>query len=631
MQALFPYDSVRPVQKEMMDDVEHALYNKKNLIAHAPTGLGKTASTLSIAVPFALENDLTLFFLTNRHTQHHIAVETLKEMKKKHGSSFVVADLIGKKWMCLQENVQKWHNSEFMEFCKALRETNKCTFYSQLYKQNSHELSVRAFKAQLDVKMQSALHVEQVKNVCNEHGICPYYFTSELAKEAHVIIADYYNVFHPAVQQTFFSKTGKELEKSILIVDEGHNVGDRIRTLVSATLSSIMIKSALKEAKNHGYEHATVWLQELQHVLNVLPHTKNIVECDDFMNPISRVIDYNRLIDEFEIISTELVEKKKRSFIGGIAEFLRKWKGGDEGFVRYLEEKNTPYGPATVLHYSCLDAALISQKIFDRVYASVVMSGTLTPTEMFRDMLGVSRSVEKVYDNPFPRENRKVLIIPETTTKFTLRNPVMYEQIARVCSSIMDAVPGNSAFFFPSYQLRDEVVKLVNGSRKLFVEKNHMGSSEKFAFLEEFKNCKDSGAALFGVAAANFSEGIDLPGDFLKAVIVVGLPLAKPDVQTRALIQYYDKKFKRGWDYGYTYPAMIRCLQAAGRCIRSEKDRGVIVFLDQRFIHPQYYKSIPPDWEAEVTRDYVEKVKHFFGVGWFEHDDKNARAGTSKP
>ena len=612
MQRLFPYSSIRPVQKEMMDDVEHALHHKENLIAHAPTGLGKTASTLSIAVPFAIENNLTVFFLTNRHTQHHIAIETLKEIKKKHDARFVVADLIGKKSMCLQENVQKWHNSEFMEFCKALRETKKCTFYSQLYHKDSRDLSVHALKAQTEVQMRGALHVEQVKEVCDEHGLCPYYFTSELAKEARVIVADYYNVFHPAVQQTFFSKAGKELEKSILIVDEGHNLGERIRTLMSAPLSSMMIKSALSEAKNHGYEHAIPWLQELQQTLNTLTY-KEIVECDDFVKPISRIIGYDRLIDELEMMSTEIMEKKKRSFIGSIAEFLRKWKGPDEGFVRYIEEKNSRYGPITVLHYACLDPALLSKTVFDRVYASVVMSGTLTPTGMFRDTLGISRSVEKVYGNPFPQENRKVIVIPETTTKFSLRNPLMYQQIAAVCSSLIDAVPGNSAFFFPSYELRDSVVAFVNGSRKIFIERKGMTPSEKVAFLEDFKSCKDFGAALFGVAAANFSEGIDLPGDLLNAVVIVGLPLAKPDVQTRALIQHYDKKFKKGWEYGYINPAMIKCLQAAGRCIRSETDRGVIVFLDQRFIHPQYYKSIPPDWEADVTRDYVAKVKRFFG------------------
>ncbi len=609
MQALFPYHSIRPVQKEMMDDVAAALECKKNLIAHAPTGLGKTASTLSVAVPFALEHDLTVFFLTNRHTQHHIAVETLKEMKKMHTTDFGVADLIGKKWMCLQENVQKWHNSEFMEFCKSLREHAKCTFYSQLYKKNSQELSVRAFKLQLDMK--GAFHVEQVKNSCGQQGICPYYFTAELAKDARVIIADYYNVFHPSVQQAFFSKTGKELEKSILIVDEGHNLGERVRELMSNALSSLMIQSAVKEAKSHGYENAILWLQELQRILNSLTY-KDLIERDNLVTPISQVIDYEQLVDELENIGNEIREKKNRSFIGSIAEFLEKWKGDDEGFVRYIEEKNTRFGPAIVLHYSCLDASLLSQHVFDKAYASVVMSGTLTPTEMFRDTLGISRNVEKVYSNPFPKSNRRVLIVPETTTKFTLRNPVMYAQIASVCSSIMDAVPGNSAFFFPSYELRDHVVKLVNNSKKVFIEKQSMETAEKAAFLDEFKKCKEKGAALFGVAAANFSEGVDLPGDFLKAVVIVGLPLAKPDVKTRALIRYYDTKFGRGWDYGYTYPAMIKCLQAAGRCIRSETDKGVIVFLDQRFIHPTYFRGIPSDWEADVTREYVGKIRRFF-------------------
>ena len=243
------------------------------------------------------------------------------------------------------------------------------------------------------------------------------------------------------------------------------------------------------------------------------------------------------------------------------------------------------------------------------------MSGTLTPIEMFRDVLGIENVVEKSYPSSFPVENRLALVVPETSTKFTLRNDAMFEKIAKICVDVVNMVPGNSALFFPSYGLRDRVVRFFDGcEKKVLLERAEMVKKEKAELLDEFRRSKDKGAALLGVSAASFAEGIDLPGDELRAVVVVGLPLARPDIKTRALIAYYDQKFGRGWDYGSTFPAINKCLQAAGRCIRSETDKGMVLFLDQRFIWPNYFKCLPEDWGIDVVKSYREKVSGFFGA-----------------
>jgi len=129
--------------------------------------------------------------------------------------------------------------------------------------------------------------------------------------------------------------------------------------------------------------------------------------------------------------------------------------------------------------------------------------------------------------------------------------------------------------------------------------------------LEEFKGAKKIGGVLLGVTGANFAEGIDLPGDLLNGVIVVGLPLGKPDLKTKELMKYYDTKFKKGWDYGYIFPAMNKCLQSAGRCIRSETDRGVIIFLEERFVWPNYYNCLPREGLI-VANNYEKLLKEFF-------------------
>ena len=137
---------------------------------------------------------------------------------------------------------------------------------------------------------------------------------------------------------------------------------------------------------------------------------------------------------------------------------------------------------------------------------------------------------------------------------------------------------------------------------------------ERDEVIEKFKSYKDKGGVLLGVSGGSFSEGIDLIGDYLKGVIIVGLPLARPDVETKELIKYYDEKFSKGWDYGYILPGMTKAIQASGRCIRSETDKGVIIFLDERYVWDMYNKCFPRDWDIKVSKLPVERIKRFFGI-----------------
>ena len=167
--------------------------------------------------------------------------------------------------------------------------------------------------------------------------------------------------------------------------------------------------------------------------------------------------------------------------------------------------------------------------------------------------------------------------------------------------------------FIPIYILFLFALILIDYSAAIFIEKSDMDKSERIHLLEEFKKYKDVGAVLLAVISGSFSEGIDLPGDFLKCVVVVGLPLSQPDLETKSLIDYYDKKFGKGWEYGYLIPAFNKSLQSAGRCIRSEKDKGVIVFMDKRYLWQNYYKYFPLDWNIKTAKaDYVKIVDEFF-------------------
>jgi len=614
---LFPYSEVREIQRDMIEEVLDSIEKGEHALIHAPTGLGKTVAVLGPALSIALRKDLDIFFLTSRHTQHILAVNTLRDIKKKHGTDFISCDIIGKQHMCALGEVDKLYSSEFRDYCKKLRDDNACEFYSNT-KKKSGRPNVKALQVLDELKILSPMHVENVVGMCIKEKLCPYEMSALLAKDAKVIIADYYYIFNPDIRNTFFNKSGKELEKSIIIVDEGHNLPKRCRELLSWNLSNFVLKRAIKEAGKFGFEDVREKLYDVMDILGESSEDLNdkreekIVKKDDFIEKIGK--DYDNLISEFSFAGDEIREKQKQSYIGSVGNFLEAWTGQDNGFARILGKKAGVREPYVNLMYKCLDPSFVTKDVISDSHSIICMSGTLTPTFMYKDILGFNDVRERVFDSPFPEKNRLALIVPETTTKFTRRKEEEFKKIAKVCSEIVNLVPGNTLLFFPSYLLRDKVYFYFEElcKKEILIEKPRLSKEEKNDLLEEFKGYKDSGACLMGVTAGSFGEGIDLPGDFLKCVIVVGLPLEKPSLEVKELIDYYDLRYGKGWEYGYIFPAMIKTMQNAGRCIRSEEDKGVVVFLDERYAFSQYYNCFPPDYGVKISKMYAERIKEFF-------------------
>ena len=343
---------------------------------------------------------------------------------------------------------------------------------------------------------------------------------------------------------------------------------------------------------------------------------QKLVAREEFLNELRKEADVDVLISDLEFVGDDVLEQKKVSYLHMLSKFLTAWRGQDEGFARIAAVKQGLKGMVLQLSYKCLDSSLVITEVVERAHSIICMSGTLNPAAMYRDVLGFRQdAIIKEYPNPFPAHNKLSLIVPDVTTKFTARSAEQYKKIAQHCAAITNAVPGNSIIFFPSYDIRDKVRELFypQSRKTVFLESRKMGKKEKFEMLERFKEYKEHGAVLLAVSSANFAEGIDLP-DLLKCVVVVGLPLQVPDLETKELIQYYDKKFGKGWDYGYVMPAITKCMQNAGRCIRSETDRGVILLLDERYLWKQYSRFFPQDWNVRVSRDYVQEIEEFFSI-----------------
>lgn len=605
--SFFPHNIIRGGQREFIEDLDQAFSNRNILLAHAPTGLGKTASALAVAIKEAIKHKKKVFFLTNRHTQHKIAVDTLKKIKEKTGKNLSCVDLIGKRWMCSQEIAGVFGN-DFNEFCKAIVEKGECEFYNNVRSSKGLTVEAKVLAKELD----RPLHNEELITASKEKKMCSYEIALAIAKNATIFIGDYYYLFNPFIQSTLFTKLELVMEDVIVVVDEGHNLPSRIMDMMSQNLTSNMLMNGVIEAKKFGYNGVIFWLQELTKILNQLSgNDEKLIERELLITEVKKVVDYDGLVEELDLAASEIRKKQRKSYLGGISSFLEAWKNPDEGFTRILSEQKSKQGPFLVLSYSCLDPAIITKEVFLKVHCGVVMSGTLSPTFMYKDVLGIEKGIEKEYLSPFPLENKLNLIVPETSTKFSIRNELMFRKIAEKCSEFCSLIPGNVALFFPSYDLRDKIGYFFNSTKEKFWEKNGMAKEEKEMFLAKFKAAKDKGGVLLGVIGANFAEGVDFPGDLLNGVIVVGLPLARPDLKTKEIMKYYDHKFGRGWDYGYVYPAMSKCFQSAGRCIRSETDKGAVIYLDERFTWKNYFDCFPREGLI-VSKDYEKLLKDFF-------------------
>ena len=652
---LFPHDEIRDAQDELIKKISDAIKSKTNLVVHAPTGLGKTAAALSPALTHILKEDnknLTIYFLTSRHTQHKIVVETLKKINEKFHLDIHGTSIIGKKHLCLQPGAEKMPSKEFADFCRLLVDGGKCNYYENFKNKDGITPDAEVVIREIQKNSKGIAPTEDIILQSSVRSVCPYEISIVLAKKSRVVVTDYHYLFNSSIRENFLKKISKELKNAIIIVDEAHNLPSRVKDLSSEYLSNITIKRAITEAKKYNHDEIVIALEKINTILDeysksLVPEfatkyqkpeekvvTLNSFKSADnynktskfemssnekymtkqeFIEKIKSITNYDEIISEFEFIASTVREDQHASYIGAVANFLQAWLGQDEGFTRIISSKKLKDRTEMItLSYRCLDPSLITAPVINESYSTILMSGTLTPTSMYKELLGINAQ-EATLKSPFPQENRMNIIVPKTSTKYEARSQEQYMEIARIAIDLVDGIRGCAAIYFPSYYLMDEVSKYftTKTTKTVFAERPEMTKSEKQEFLENFQKYKESGAVLLAVISGSFAEGIDLPG-LLKMVIIVGLPLQKPDLETKALIDYYDKKFSKGWDYGYLFPAFTKTIQAAGRCIRSERDRGIIIFLDERYAWSNYYRCFPPNWNMRVTLLYKEIIRKFW-------------------
>ncbi len=611
----FPYASVRPFQEDMIKNISECLAKKKHIIIDAPTGIGKTVGSLLPAVEYALKENKTVFFLTSRLSQHKAAIDTLKSMRKSAG--FTAIDLVGKKHLC-SFDTKEMDSSSFSTFCSAMIRDKRCQFYKNFrsdVNEAERQVMLRMLENESPIPSQKVLALAGGR-------FCSYEMLMELSKKANVIVADYFHMFSP-LREKLLKRTGRNIEDAIIIVDEAHALADRLRNHLSFKISTRVVELAEKEARDFTEFETADSLKNIKKALEKTEKSKLaledevFIEKEDFMKCIESVAGYDHLIKTLTELGERVLEERRKSHVDRVAAFLHAWKGEDYGYARIFSREKDYGKKKLAVYYNAMDPSIISRPVIHNSHSTILMSGTMSPMEMHRDILGLEgeRTLLAAYESPFPKENRLNIVATHVTTRYKERSPQMFAKIAFTTVLCSEATKGNMAVFFPSYDIRDKVYDLVKERVKkhILLERPEMTKDEREATIDKMKELSNEGAVLFGVMGGSFSEGIDLPGDCLNGVIIVGLPLARPDLFTQALISYYNKRFGKGVMYAYTYPAMIKVLQAAGRCIRTETDRGVIVFCDKRFIERSYRYLFPSDFDAEVTDRPEIEIKRFFG------------------
>jgi len=479
----------------------------------------------------------------------------------------------------------------------------------------------------------AVLEPDLVFSAAAQAEVCPFEVSLDLAGRAQVAVGDYNYAFDPWVALADFSPES-DLADAILVVDEIHNLVERGRSYLSPELSAEAARKAAESAGHGGddvhrrlaavsSDLARLIEEEVEAALLELPEGDGAVET---LLPEDRLFLLRPAFDEAFVAYLEH-QRETRSFraedpfVALYFDFLRFLNGllleGD-AYARLAERR----GGDRVLRVFCKDPSAHLASVLARTHSTIGLSATLSPPEFYRDLIGLesARTATVEVPNPFPEENRRVVVDATVATTFRERGahaPRLAERLA----ALADAVPGNCLVLFPSFQyLTDVAGRLRPATKRVLVQQRTDTERDREALLEALRGALLGDVLLLAVAGGVFAEGVDYPGDTLRCVAVVGPCLPVPTLDTRLLQAYYEERFERGFEYAFVVPGMTRVVQAAGRLIRSAGDTGVIALFDKRFLDRPYRRHLPTDWldpdddPGLLAGDPAETARAFFAT-----------------
>lgn len=609
----FPYPTFRPEQERLIGEIERAVRLKKNVLLVGPNGVGKTIIVLSALLPTAYERKLKIVYMCRTHSQSARVIQELKkiyEYNPRSGYDNSGLSIRGRNEMCLNETLKKTKISptEAMSKCKSLRVSKSCVYYTNV------KNSTDGFK-DLDLfYFKKPVEAEELIELCEKKLYCPYFLSKSLLKNMPVVVCNFQWLFNPDIRFRFLKLLGTTLDKCILVVDEAHNIIDVATDVNSMKLSPNFLSTCMNTLQQSGVNEKYVqFVRFLRNKLNQRKkdlssgekkinteklllgiyrrlRLKNSEEFESFLNSLGEV--YRHVDMEQENLS------KFKTNIKYLVKFWQKWSENynSEKFFFCYSVKKSNNRKFINLEIVALDPRDITLSLFRHNYACVNLSGTIN-ANVFKHLTGLTWKKggykEITARSPFKSKNILALITEGVDTARDNRNSEMYEKIIAKIKEVIISTPANIGIFCGSYKIlgglrTNGIMEMVKSCKKrLFIEHPSNTGRQNAKLLEDFKGMSNSpkkGAVLLGVCGGRNSEGEDYPGNFMNAVIVVGIPYHLQTPRVKAKMKYYDKEFNnQGWVFAYLYPAMQRANQASGRPIRRESDKGVIIFMDSRF------------------------------------------------
>ena len=626
----FPYP-YREGQRKLVGDVYRTIRRGKNLFLQAPTGVGKTISTIFPAVK-AVGEELAdrIFYLTAKTITATVAKETFGLLREQ-GYQAKIIQLTAKEKLCLcgntaieQEAADQDH--PYPDFPQIKLECNpqNCPYAKGHFD--------RVNDAVFELLQASDLFTrEEILVQARKHRVCPFELSLDVATWCDNILCDYNYVFDPNVYlKRFFQDSSKE--KYLFLVDEAHNLVDRSREMYSATLYKEDILAVKKIMKPHNQAIARTLDKCNKAMLDFKRECENYSVCESVGVLTFYLMRLVSQMEEFFEKPREFPDKKTvLDFYFELRNFVNIYDLVDENYVIYDEMQEDG---RFMIKLFCVDPSKNLQKCIDKSVSTIFFSATLLPINYYKRLLSTKEDNYAIYaQSTFDETQRLLAFGRDVSTKYTRRGPAEYEKIARYIRAAIRSKKGNYMVFFPSYKMMQDVYDVFvrveresdtrNGvavsdeqniaeesleeSLTIIMQHSNMNEAEREEFLQAFEQEDGGTLVAFCVMGGIFGEGIDLKNDRLIGAVIVGTGLPQISNEREILKQYYDKQGLSGFDYAFRYPGINKVLQAAGRVIRTQEDRGIIVLLDERFLQSDYNALYPREWKNRIVGN-VETV-----------------------
>ena len=606
----FPFASTRPGQQEMMDFVTDSIQGGQINFCEAKTGIGKTVSALYPSIRALEKRNLEkIFYLTSKNSIKKVAFDTLKTLEK-HKCKLKAVIMTSKEHICL--NDKKRHcNPDECPYAKDYYDKINQVILNEIVKKN-------------------IFNFEDIVSIAKKYEVCPFELQLDLLNYVDVIVGDYNYLFDPRAKLIRFFENYSQ-NPYILLVDEGHNLPQRVRDMFSASIDYFEVLKLLKKYS----KKKSKYIKGVKERLSALADYFAEVELD-------RSNSSWELVKEEEGVPDKLVDLL-HGFVMKGKTFLKKSKENDDDFMNFYYEVsaflNLPnmddrYAYYYRFHYkskaclgfsiSCLDSRYLIKSAYRAFVGGLVFSATLTPREYFLNVLGANEDSKALYlPSPFSRNNQLIMADPFISTKYKDRS----DSIARIARDIVETVTkkkGNYFIFFPSFEYMSLIKDYMDEYAQFdcFYQTSNMSEQARSVFLHRFQKNPTRTTLGFIVLGGIFSEGIDLVGDKLIGAIIVSVGHLKMSYLSDRQQAIIERELpSNGYSYAYIYPGLNHVFQAAGRVIRGEKDKGVILFIGKRYSYKIYRDNLYKMYDSiyKVNDRTIGKIVEEF---WRNHEDE---------